>query len=72
MNHQTTDSAMPPRGHSLRKKEYEEIAQNLKKDQGVKTINRNTTVGVLRALERLNRLGSQRTIDGELWVWRTI
>ena len=72
MNHQTTASAMPPRGHSLRKKEYEEIAQNLKKNQGVKTVNRKTTVGVLRALERLNRLGSQRTVDGELWVWRTI
>lgn len=71
MNHQTTASAIPPRGQSLRKKEYEEIAQNLKKNQGVKTVNKNTTVGVLRALERLDRLGSQRTIDGELWVWRT-
>ncbi len=67
----TTDP-IPPRGLPLREKRYAEIAETLELHEGVKTENVKTTVGVKRALERLDRRGSQRKIDGVLWVWRTV
>ena len=64
------DVPMPRRSSSLESEEYALIAEEMQVSDSVETRDRRTTVGVLRALERLNRRGSQRTKDGVLWVWR--
>ncbi len=64
------DVPRPRRSSSLESEEYALIAEEMQVSDSVETRDRRTTVGVLRALERLNRRGSQRTKDGVLWVWR--
>lgn len=72
MKFETTNAPMPKRHSGLQKEQYVLMANQLELNQGIKTGDRTTTVGVLRALERLDRKGTQRTIDKELWVWRII
>ena len=64
------DVPRPRRSSSLESEEYALIAEEMQVSDSVETRDRRTTVGVLRALERLSRRGSQRTKDGVLWVWR--
>ena len=50
---------------------YYEAASALEVGDAVLTVNKNATVGVLRALERMNRTGTQRKDEnGNIWVWR--
>ena len=64
------DVPMPRPSSSMESEEYASVAQEMEVGDSVETKDRKTTVGVLRALERLDRRGSQRTKDGVLWVWR--
>ena len=64
------DVPRPRRSSSLESEEYALIAEKMQIGDCVETKDRKTTVGVLRALERLDRRGSQRVKDGVLWVWR--
>ena len=58
------------RGSSLANKVYANTAASMEVGQYVETQDRKTTAGLLRALERLDRLGRQRKVDGTLCVWR--
>ena len=63
----------PPRPNiSLEDELYQKLAADMEINDKVKTINKSNTASLLRALERLQRKGTQRKIDGELWVWRNI
>ena len=62
---------LPPRRTS-NNSEYERLAEAMRVDDYVETIDRKTTAGLIRALERLDRMGAQRTINGKLTVWRTL
>lgn len=64
------DVPMPRRSESMQREEYASAAKEMEIGDCVKTEDNKTTVGVLRALERLDRRGSQRVKDGVLWVWR--
>lgn len=60
----------PKRGASLENPIYAETASNMEVGQYVKTANKATTTGILRALERRGFLGRQHTVNGVLHVWR--
>ncbi len=60
---------LPPRKTSNRE-DYAQAAESMQINDYVVTIDKKTTTGLLRALERLDRVGAQRTIDGTLTVWR--
>ena len=61
---------LPPR-KTTRNEDYAKAAESMQINDYVVTIDAKTTIGLLRALERLDRVGAQRTIDGTLTVWRT-
>ena len=60
---------LPPR-KTTRNEDYAKAAESMAINDYVVTIDKKTTIGLLRALERLERVGAQRTIDGTLTVWR--
>ena len=60
---------LPPR-KTTNREDYAQAAQSMEINDYVVTIDKKTTTGVLRALEKLDRAGVQRTIDGKLTVWR--
>lgn len=62
--------ALPRRQMGLENSEYAAKAESLRVGEGIKTSTRAECVGIIRALERLGKYGSQRTIDKEVWVWR--
>lgn len=61
---------VPRRQMALEKAEYAAKAESLWVGEGIKTSTRAECVGIIRALDRQGRMGCQRTIDKELWVWR--
>lgn len=61
---------MPRPRAALENPVYAAKAKSLRVGEGIKTSTRAESVGIIRALERLDRYGGQRTIDGEVWVWR--
>tara|TARA_X000000950_G_scaffold1680_1_gene1817 strand:- start:10587 stop:10808 length:222 start_codon:yes stop_codon:yes gene_type:complete len=64
------DGEMPPNGIANALGEYRRVAREMQVGQYVVTADKKTTAGVIRALNRLDRSGKQRTIDGKLHVWR--
>lgn len=64
------DVPIPRPSSSKEYKKYASIAEEMEIGDCVETIDRKTTVGIKRALERLDRRGSERKKDGVLWVWR--
>ena len=60
---------LPPR-KTTNKEAYARAAESMAINDYVVTKDRKTTTGVLRALEKLDRAGVQRTINGKLTVWR--
>lgn len=64
------DREMPPKCESNSTDEYRRVAREMQVGQYVVTGDKKTTAGVLRALDREGRSGSQRSIDGKLHVWR--
>lgn len=64
------DGTMPLNGAALAKEIYTNTAEAMEVGQWVETIDRKTTAGIIRALERLDRHGRQRTFGGTLTVWR--
>tara|TARA_B100001248_G_C27327956_1_gene429961 strand:+ start:447 stop:668 length:222 start_codon:yes stop_codon:yes gene_type:complete len=64
------DGEMPSKCESNAIDEYRRVAREMQVGQYVVTGDKKTTAGVIRALEREGRSGSQRTIDGRLHVWR--
>ena len=61
---------VPSRGQAIAKAEYARLAVEMQVNDYIKTRDKKTTTGLLRALDRLDRMGAQRTVDGDLWVWR--
>lgn len=61
---------VPRRQMGLENAEYAAKAESLRVGEGIKTSTRAECVGIIRALDRQGRMGCQRTIDKELWVWR--
>ena len=61
---------VPSRGQAIAKEEYARTALKMEVNDFINTKDKKTTIGLLRALERIDRMGAQRTIDGSLWVWR--
>ena len=64
------DGDMPANGSSQASELYANTAEAMEVGQWVETGDKKTTTGVIRALERLDRHGRQRKINGTLTVWR--
>ena len=61
----------PLRSHGKERPDYAQLAEQMQVNDKVKTGDSRQTEGLIRALERRNRRGTRRVVDGELWVWRT-
>ena len=64
------DVPIPRPSSSKEYEKYSAVAEEMEIGDCVETIDRKTTVGIKRALERINKRGSERKKDGVLWVWR--